>query len=197
MHKALPSFLGIDEVRVTTGAREAKFAIMNSFRNKGDTVLLDGLAHYSSHLAAQRAGLLIEKVPSSASPEYTIDPEDYGHCIEKIIQKTGKPPVLALLTYPDGNYGNIPDASKIASVCHEYDVPLILNGAYSVGRMPVDAGKIGADFIVGSGHKSMASAGPIGILGASEEYADIVFRKSPTHKKRKLKCLDALQGEFL
>ena len=56
------------------------------------------------------------------------------------------------------------DAEKIASICHEYDVPLLLNGAYAVGRMPVSAKEIGADFIVGSGHKSMAASGPVGVL---------------------------------
>ena len=27
---------------------------------------------------------------------------------------------LAVLTYPDGSYGNLPDARAIADACHEY-----------------------------------------------------------------------------
>ena len=189
VHEALPEFIGTDEVRLTHGARESKFAVMHSMGKPGDTVVLDGLAHYSSHVAAQRADLEIEKVESSGHPEYNLDPEGYAQTIEKVANQSGKPPALALLTYPDGNYGNLADAKKVADVCHEYDVPLLLNCAYSVGRMPIDAKKIGADFIAASGHKSMASSGPIGLLGVQEEYADTVFRKSPTHKKKEIELL--------
>ena len=42
--------------------------------------------------------------------------------------------------------------------------------------MPVDGKKIGADFIVGSGHKSMAAAAPSGVLATTNEWAQRVFR---------------------
>jgi Sep-tRNA:Cys-tRNA synthetase len=189
VHQALPEFLGCDEARVTNGARESKFAVMHSMGKPGDWVVLDGLAHYSSYVAAERAGLNIKVVPHAGSPEYYLDPEGYGRAIEEVTEESGKPPALALVTYPDGSYGNIPDAGKIASVCHEYDVPLLLNGAYSVGRMPVSAKEIGADFIVGSGHKSMAASGPVGVLGVSEEYAPIVLRKSAYNKVKEVELL--------
>lgn len=189
VHQTLPEFLGCDEARVTNGARESKFAIMHSVGKPGDWIVLDGLAHYSSYVAAERAGLNIKAVPHSGSPEYYLDPEGYGRAIEEVTRESGKPPALALVTYPDGSYGNIPDAKKIASVCHEYDVPLLLNGAYCVGRMPVSAKEIGADFIVGSGHKSMAASGPVGVMGVSKEYAPIVLRKSTHNKVKEVELL--------
>jgi Sep-tRNA:Cys-tRNA synthetase len=189
VHTALPEFLGCDEARVTNGARESKFAIMHSMGKPGDWLVLDGLAHYSSYVAAERAGLNVKAVPHAGKPEYYLDPEGYAKTIEEVTKETGKPPVLALLTYPDGNYGNLPDAKKIASVCYEYDVPLLLNGAYAVGRMPVSAKEIGADFIVGSGHKSMAASGPVGVLGVSEEYAPVVLRKSKHNKVKEVELL--------
>lgn len=189
VHQALPEFLDCDEARVTNGARESKFAVMHSVGKPGDWIVLDGLAHYSSYVAAERAGLNIKAVPYAGSPEYYLDPEGYGRAIEEVIKDSGKPPALALVTYPDGSYGNVPDAKKIASVCHEYDVPLLLNGAYCVGRMPVSAKEIGADFIVGSGHKSMAASGPVGVLGVSKEYAPVVFRKSAHNKVKEVELL--------
>jgi Sep-tRNA:Cys-tRNA synthetase len=189
IHDALPEFLGVDGARITHGAREAKFAVMHSIANEGDYIVLDGLAHYSSIVAAQRARLNIESVEHTGRPDYHIDPEGYGQSIEKIIEKSGKTPALALLTYPDGNYGNLADARKIAAVCHEYDVPLLLNCAYSVGRMPINAKEIGADFIAASGHKSMASSGPIGVLGVNGDYIDTVFRKSPTNSNKEIEFL--------
>jgi len=44
--------------------------------------------------------------------------------------------------------------------------------------MPVNGKKIGADFVVGSGHKGMAAVAPSGILATTEEWAPRVFRSS-------------------
>lgn len=189
VYKALPEFLGCAEARVTNGARESKFAVMHSMGKSGDWVVFDELAHYSSYVAAERVGLNIKTVPHRGNPEYSLDPEGYGTAIEEVIKESGKPPVLALVTYPDGNYGNLPAARKITSICHEYGVPLLLNGAYSIGRMPVSAKEIGADFVVGSGHKSMAASGPVGVLGVSEEYAPLIFRKSVYNKAKEVELL--------
>lgn len=189
IHRALPEFLNTDVVRITHGARESKFAVMHSMAKEGDYVVLDQLAHYSSFVAAQRAKLNVCTVPHSGSPEYKTYVDGYAHAIEEVIRNTGKPPALALLTYPDGNYGNLANVRKISDICHSYDVPLMVNGAYSVGKMPIDAKAMGADFIVGSGHKSMASSGPIGVLGVKDDYADIVFRKSLTHPVKEVEML--------
>jgi len=61
-------------------------------------------------------------------------------------------------------------------VAKNYGIPFLYNGAYTVGVMPVDGRKIGADFIVGSGHKSMASAAPSGVLATTDEWAPKLFR---------------------
>lgn len=184
----LPAFIGVDHARVTNGARESMFAVMHALGKKDGCVVLDGNAHYSSLVAAERAGLDVSLVPVSDRPEYRIDPEGYAEIIEGQ-QKSGEEVVLAVLTYPDGNYGNIVDAKRVSAICHEYDVPLLLNCAYSVGRMPVSAKDLGADFIAGSGHKSMAACGPVGVLGVSEQYHDLVLRRSAYNKNKELELL--------
>ncbi len=47
-----------------------------------------------------------------------------------------------------------------------------------VGMVPVNGKKIGADFVVGSGHKGMAAVAPSGILATTDEWAPKVFRTS-------------------
>ena len=188
VHVVLPEFLGTDEVRITHGAREGKFAAMHALSEKGDFVVMDGNAHYTTILAAERAGLKIEYVPSSGAPEYAIRAEGYAEAIERAYEHKGNVS-MAVLTYPDGNYGNLANARAVADACHDYGVPLLLNGAYSVGRMPVNARDLGADMIVGSGHKSMAASGPVGVLGASEEYARTIFRLSSTKKNKEVELL--------
>jgi Sep-tRNA:Cys-tRNA synthetase len=188
VHSILPEFLGTDEVRITHGAREGKFAAMHALCEKGDWVVMDGNAHYTTVLAAERAGLKIEYVSSSKEPNYAITAEGYVQAIERAYEHKGNVS-MAVLTYPDGNYGNLADARAVSDACHDYGMPLLLNGAYSVGRMPVNARELGADIIVASGHKSMAASGPIGLLGASEEYAKTMFRLSPTKKNKEVELL--------
>ncbi len=191
IHNQLPEFLGCDVARVTNGAREAKFAVMNALAKmeakKDGWVVMDGNAHYSSYVAAERAGLKVAFVPKTDYPEYKILPEKFAEILEDT-RKMGEV-VLAVITYPDGNYGNIPNVKAIAKICSEYDVPLLVNGAYAVGRMPVSLKKIGADFIVGSGHKSMAASGPIGVLGMKEEWEKIVLRRSAKYKNKEVELL--------
>lgn len=188
VYEDLPAFLGTDRARVTNGAREGIFAVMHALAEKNGSVVLDGNAHYTSFVAAERAGLGIATVPVSDLPEYRIDPEGYADVLEDRLNSGGKV-VLAVLTYPDGNYGNIVDAKNVSSICREYDVPLLLNGAYAVGRMPMNAKDLGADFIAGSGHKSMAACGPVGVLGINEPYHEAVLRTSEFYKNKEIELL--------
>lgn len=188
VHNILPEFLGVDEARVTHGAREGKFAAMHALCEKGDFVVMDGNAHYTTVLAAERAGLNIEFVPSSGEPGYAISAESYSDAIMRAYEHKNNVS-MAVLTYPDGNYGNLADAKAVAEICHDEGIPLLLNGAYSIGRMPVNAREIGADIIVGSGHKSMAACGPVGVLGATEDLAKSIFRPSSTKKNKEVELL--------
>ncbi|MDO9323972.1 MAG: aminotransferase class V-fold PLP-dependent enzyme, partial [Methanoregula sp.] len=54
--------------------------------------------------------------------------------------------------------------------------PVLYNGAYTVGIMPVNGKDLGVDFVIGSGHKSMAAPAPSGILATTTERASEVFR---------------------
>ena len=187
VHKQLPEFLDCDVVRVTNGAREAKFIILHSLARANGWIVMDSNAHYSSYVAAERAGLNVALVPNTGYPEYKITPENFAETVEKTRRKGEV--LLALITYPDGNYGNLPDARKISKICSEYDVPLLVNAAYAIGRMPVSLRKLGAEFVVGSGHKSMAACGPIGVLGMKEEWSEIVLRRSKKYKNKEIELL--------
>jgi Sep-tRNA:Cys-tRNA synthetase len=183
IHNHLPKFLDCDVARVTHGAREGKFIVFHSIMKPGDTIIVDQNRHYSTDVAAERVGLKIIEVKNSGDPERLIDVEDYIPLIKKF------KPKLIFLTYPDGEMGNLPDAERLGKIASEYNIPYFLNAAYSVGRMPVSMNKIGADFIVGSGHKSMASAGPIGVLGLSKKWAGKIFRLSKLHTNKEIECL--------
>jgi len=183
VQELLPQFLGCEVATITHGAREAKFMVMHSLAKPGDSILVDGNRHYTTVVAAERVGLNIMEVPNSGHPEFQIDVDEYTAVIKQ------HAPKLILLTYPDGNYGNLPDARRLGEIAHEYSIPYIINGAYAVGRMPVSMDELGADFIIGSGHKSMASAGPAGVLGMKKKWEESVLRKSGKYSKKEIELL--------
>ena len=184
----LANFINIDHARTVHGAREGKFAVMHALCKPGDTIVVDGNAHYTTHVAAERAGLNMVEVPNTDYPQYEIHPESYKEILEDLSDQ-GEEVSLVLLTHVDGNYGNLTDSSSIGKIAHNAGVPLLLNCAYSMGRMPIDAKKLNADFVVGSGHKSMAASGPIGVLGLKEEWADIILKRSDRHAVKELEML--------
>jgi Sep-tRNA:Cys-tRNA synthetase len=184
----LAKFMNIDHARTVHGAREGKFAVMHSLCKPGDTIIIDGNAHYTTHVAAERAGLNMVEVPNTDYPNYEIRPEKYKEVLDDLTDQ-GEDISLALLTHVDGNYGNLTDSSSIGKIAHDAGVPLLLNCAYSMGRLPIDAKKLNADFVVGSGHKSMAASGPIGVLGLKEEWADTILKRSDRHAVKELEML--------
>ena len=184
----LAKFIDADIVRTTHGAREGKYAVINKICEAGDTVILDGNAHYTSYLACERAGVNIIKVPNSGDSTQTIKMETYKETLEKAID-SGKEVKLALLTHVDGDYGNLTDGKTFGKICKDLGVVSLLNGAYSMGRLPVYLKKWDLDFVVGSGHKSMAASGPIGILGMSEEWGEKMLNVSPNYPKKEVEML--------
>jgi len=151
---------------------------------------MDENKHYTSYVAAERAGLKIYEVPSTGYPEFKVQPEEYIGTIEKVKKETGELPALVLLTHVDWTYGNLVDAEKVGKTCKEYDVPFLLNTAYSSGRMPIDGKKTLADFVTCSGHKSWAAgAGVVGILAVNGEWTDKVFKPSQRYKVKPIEIL--------
>lgn len=184
----LAQFLNVDAVRTVHGAREGKYAVMHAICQPGDTILVDGNAHYTTHLAAERNQLNLVEVPPSDHPQYQVRPRSYREVLDELHER-GEEPSLILLTHVDGDYGNLTDSRAVGKIAEEYGIPLLLNCAYSMGRMPIDAKKLKADFVVGSGHKSMAASGPIGVLGMKEEWTEKVLQRSSSHPVKELEML--------
>lgn len=184
----LAQFIGADHARTVHGAREGKFAVMHALCQPGDTIVIDGNAHYTTYLAAERNQLNTIEVPSNDYPEYRITPESFKETLD-YQNDCGEDISLVLLTHVDGDYGNLTDARAVGKIAHDYGIPFLLNCAYSMGRLPINARALNADFVVGSGHKSMAASGPIGVLGLKDEWADIVLKRSKTHAVKEIEML--------
>jgi Sep-tRNA:Cys-tRNA synthetase len=173
-HSDLANFLNMDEARVTPGARRAFQAVCLSLAEKGDTVLVSALAHYTEFLAVENAKAIVKEVPLNKHNVITGDA--VAQKIEEVTREQGKAPALVMLDHFDYSFANEHDIAGAAKAAHQYDIPILYNGAYTVGIKPVDGKALGVDFVVGSGHKSMASPAPSGVLATTAEYADLVLR---------------------
>ncbi len=183
-------FLGMDYTMLTNGCREAKFAVLHALTKPEDAIVVDSNRHYSTYVAAERAGVKVYDVPSNGYPEYRINPDNYAVVIGNVKKETGSLPKLVLLTHVDGNYGNLVDAEKVARICHEYGIPFLLNAAYSSGRMHINGKKIGADFIAASGHKSWAAGGGnIGLLSVAGQWKDKIITYSRKYEIKPLEII--------
>lgn len=173
-HKDVAKWLNMEAVRTVPGARRGFQAVAHTYVKAGDPVLLTSLSHYTEFLAVEDAGGIAREIP--ANDAKLVTPDAAAEKIEAVKRESGRVPVLAFIDHVDYQYGNLHDFTGIARVMHQYDIPVVYNGAYTVGTMPVDGKALGADFVVGSGHKSMAAPAPSGILAATAERGAEVFR---------------------
>ena len=173
-HRDVAKWLNMDAVRTVPGARRGFQAVARTYVDKGDPVLLTSLSHYTEFLAVEESGGIAREIP--ANENKLVTPDAAAEKIEAVKKESGRAPVLAFIDHVDYQYGNLHDFAGIAKVLHQYDVPVVYNGAYTVGILPVDGKALGADFVVGSGHKSMAAPAPSGILAATAEREKEVFR---------------------
>jgi Sep-tRNA:Cys-tRNA synthetase len=173
-HQDVAAWLNMDTVRVVPGARRGFQAVANTYVGKGDPVLLTSLSHYTEFLAIEGTGGIVREIAQDAA--HTITADATATKIEEVLREFGRTPVLAFIDHVDYQYGNMHDVKAIAKVAHQYDIPVLYNGAYTVGILPVDGKDLGVDFVVGSGHKSMAAPAPSGVLAATKERAAEVFR---------------------
>ena len=173
-HTQLAEFVNMDQARVVPGARRGFQAVAQTVVQKGDSVIVSAVAHYTEFLAVEGAGGVVKEVPLNKDNIVTADAT--AEKIEQVKSETGRLPTLVMIDHFDYQLANEHDVKGIAKVAHSYDIPFLYNGAYTVGVLPVDGKSIGADFVVGSGHKSMASPAPSGMLATTSEWADKVFR---------------------
>jgi Sep-tRNA:Cys-tRNA synthetase len=176
-------FIDMDAAMPTSASREAKKIIVQQLTSKvpvgvKPVLVIDGLAHYSTFMAAEFGGAEVIEVPHDGYPTFKVQAERYAEAIDTAVDNRNKTVIAALLTHSDYLYGNVTPPEIVGKICKKKGIPFIVNGAYTVGIMPFSGKKVMADFVTASGHKSMASSGPIGMLACSQEYFDLMFPRS-------------------
>ncbi|MEM2875439.1 MAG: O-phospho-L-seryl-tRNA:Cys-tRNA synthase [Candidatus Bathyarchaeia archaeon] len=180
-------FFGGDRAEHTFGCRAAQFAVMKAVsdfvekensKDYAKVVLVDPLCHYTTVIAAEAVGLRVVEPPHSGYPEYKVEADGFRQKVEEVKKKYGRLPGLIVTTHVEPYYGNLNPVEEVGKVTEEYEIPYMINAAYTGGVMPVNMRGLHADFLTTSAHKSMASLGPLGFLVTNREWSERAFRNS-------------------
>lgn len=155
---------GTEEIIFTKNATEAINLVSKTLNVKrGDEILSTVMEHHSNIVPWQMLdGVKVRYTGISDSGN--LDMEDY----EKLINEKTK---LVTVTHVSNVLGTINDVRRIAKLAHNAGALCLVDGAQSVPHMPVDAKKLGVDFLAFSGHKMLGPTG-IGCLYGRKELLD-------------------------
>ncbi|HET6201569.1 MAG TPA: cysteine desulfurase [Planctomycetota bacterium] len=147
------------EIVFVRGTTEAINLVAGSFGRgrveAGDEILLTGMEHHSNivpwQLLCEETGARLRVVPVL---------EDGRLDLEAYSRSFGPRTRLAAFAHVSNVLGTVNPVREMVEIAHRGGVPVLVDGAQAVPRLPVDVRALGCDFYVFSGHKLY---GPTGI----------------------------------
>jgi len=134
---------------------------------KDDKVVITEFEHHSNLVPWQ---LLTQE--KNAKLEYIRIDDDGLLILDDLYNILAKNHVkLVSVAHMSNVLGSIAPVEEIIKVCHEKNVPVMIDGAQSVPHMPVDVKKLNCDFMPFSAHKMLGPTG-VGVLYAKREYLE-------------------------
>ncbi len=153
-----------DDIALTTGAGAGLALLGQSLPwQTGDEILLaagDFPCHYSTWTPiAARFGLTLREV--TASGPFM----DAAAMIDALTDRTR----LVSISHVRFDDGSLLEVGTLAEACHERGALLALDVSQSAGALPIDAWRLGADFLVCAGYKYLLGPMGTGFLWARPE----------------------------
>lgn len=116
-------------------------------------IVLSALEHPSVRKASERAaerGMELDWVT----------PDGNGRISAAAVEERLRPDTrLVCLMQASNELGTLQPVAEVAEICRRRSVPLLCDAVQAVGKVVVDAGDLGADFVVVGGHKFYAPLG--------------------------------------
>jgi len=155
------------EIAVTTGNSSAwggAFAALGTWQ-PGDRILVArhewGGNLATMRLTAQRASASIETIPSDDSG--AVDPQALEAMLDERVR-------LIALTWMPANGGLINPAAAIGQIARRHGIAYFIDGAQSVGQLPVDVQQIGCDVLTTVGRKALRGPRGTGLLYVRQDF---------------------------
>ena len=165
----LRAFLGaatIREIVFVRGTTEAINLVAATYGRRhvgpGDEVLITTMEHHSNivpwQLLCEEKGARLVVAPIDARGEIRMD-----ELARRLTDRTR----LVAVAHVSNALGTVTPVREIARLAHAKGIPVLLDGAQSVPRLPVNVRELDCDFFAFSGHKMYGPSG-IGVLYAKE-----------------------------
>lgn len=123
--------------------------------------------------AAERRGVVIERVPSDASGQVDVD---------AVADRLARFDVaLVSLTHVPTNGGLVNPAAEVGALTKAAGVPFLLDACQSVGQRRIDVGEIGCDLLSATGRKYLRGPRGTGLLYVSDSVVDRLTPSHPDH----------------
>ncbi|MDR0970026.1 MAG: SufS family cysteine desulfurase [Lentimicrobiaceae bacterium] len=133
---------------------------------KGDKVLITAMEHHSNLVPWQQ---LVQK---SGGQLLVVNMDEKGvldlnHYAELLL----KQPKIVSLAHVSNTLGTINPIKEMITMAHQYNIPVVIDGAQSIAHLPIDVQDLDCDFFAFSGHKMYAPMG-IGCLYGKTEWLE-------------------------
>lgn len=155
------------EVIFTKGTTDAINLIAHSFGRKfvseGDEIIISALEHHSNlvpwQIICEEKKAKLRIVPVNNKGEFQFE------AFEQMLNKRTK---LVAVAHVSNALGTVNPIKEIISKSHEYNVPVMIDGAQGIPHFKVNVQELDCDFYCFSGHKFYAPMG-VGVLYGKEE----------------------------
>jgi len=155
------------EIVFTRGATEAINLIANAFAEKlsaGDEVLITAMEHHSNivpwQMLCEKTGAVLKVAPINEHGELIIE------SFEALVSKKTK---FAAISHMSNALGTINPIKQMIDFLHQFDVPVLVDGAQAIPHIDVDVQLLDCEFYVFSGHKLYAPTGIGALYGKMEQ----------------------------
>ena len=168
--KAVADFIHAKEAQeivFTRGTTESLNLLATSLGqllvNEGDKVMVTAMEHHSNlvpwqQMIQQKHGeLLVVKMNHRG----VLDLNHY----EELLKKG---PKIISIAHISNTLGTINPIKEMIAMAHQYNIPVIIDGAQSMAHQIIDVQDFDCDFFVFSGHKMYAPMGIGGLYGKKE-----------------------------
>jgi cysteine desulfurase/selenocysteine lyase len=167
VRRQLSDFLNVKtaELAWTPNTSQAIQQILHSIHwQPGDEFVISSAEHITTKRAGQALeeyyGAVVKTIPADEGDETLLE------ALQLVLTERTRLVCLSQVTTLDGRRLPI---SEAASIAHQQGVPVMVDGAQSLGQYLVDVTALGCDFFVGSGHKWLLGPRGLGFIWVAPE----------------------------
>ena len=151
---------------VTASINAVAFSFGEKFVTKGDEIIVSEAEHHSNivpwQMLCSRKGAILKPVPVDDDGKL-----DVATLKSMLSDRTR----MVSVTHVSNVLGLVNPVKEITAICHERNIPVLVDGAQGIVHRAVDVRDMDCDFYVFSGHKIFAATGT-GVLYGKKKWLD-------------------------